>query len=135
MWDKMVQERVCETRRLLGGSEIEAVCHLAERLDFLDVMILKKFYVTGKEFPNDIRPYCFPLLYKEMKQLHRVKIGVEGLRKRLNNLVKLGLLEKVKNSNPSAYIPVRGKENFVRAVITKFFLISGMVQYADVFKK
>jgi hypothetical protein len=94
---------------------------ILERIDFLDVLILKKFYATGREFPNDTQPYCLPILYKELKEQNNVKISLEGLRKRLNSLVKIGLLNKIERTNPSIYYPVRDKEEFVRKIIIKFF--------------
>jgi len=105
------------------------VLELAERLDFIDVQILRKFYVTGKEFPEDTRPFCFPLLYREMKVSNHLKIGIEALRKRLENLIGIGFLEKVKNSNPTNYMPVDGKENLVRGIIAKFFIIHGITKF------
>ncbi|MEM5790571.1 MAG: hypothetical protein QXP77_00760 [Candidatus Aenigmatarchaeota archaeon] len=108
---------------------IEKINGLAERLDFIDIQILRKFYMTGREFPNDTQPYCFPLLYKEMKVNNKLKIGIEALRKRLNNLVKLGLLEKVKHSNPTGYRPVRGQVEFVRGIIFKFFILNGLTKF------
>jgi len=102
---------------------------LVERLDFLDVQILRKFYTTGKDFPLDTQPYCFPILYKEMKEVHRLKIGLEALRKRLDVLVRVGLLGKVSSSNPTNYIPAKGNDQFVRAVIMKFFLINGLTKF------
>ena len=107
----------------------EEILSFVERLDFLDIQILRKFYSTGKEFPNDTQPFCFPILFREMKTTHHLKICREALRKRLDNLVKLGLLEKVKLSNPSSYFPVRGKEKFIRAIILKFFLINGLTKF------
>lgn len=105
------------------------VLGLAERLDFIDIQILRKFYMTGKEFPNDTQPYCFPLLFKEMKESHHLKIGIEAMRKRLKNLERVGLIQKVKYSNPTSYTPVRGLEQVVRAVITRFFLINGLTKF------
>lgn len=99
---------------------------LAEKLDFWDVQILRKFYMTGKEFPLDTQPYCFPILYTELKQAHRLKIGIEAFRKRLRNLVKTGFLEKIPKTNPTNYEPVSGKENVVRAIIMKFFMMHGL---------
>ena len=81
--------------------DFEYAITLAERLDFLDIQLLRKFYMSGKEQPFDLQPYCFPLLYGEMKVNHKIKIGLEALRKRLNNLVKLNLIEKVRHSNPT----------------------------------
>lgn len=103
--------------------------NFATKLDFIDVQILRKFYVTGKEFPNDTAPYCFPILYREMKENGQLKIGMEGFRKRLDNLVRVGFLEKIKLSNPTNYMPRKGKENLVRAIIVKFFLIHGLTKF------
>jgi hypothetical protein len=107
----------------------EVISDLVDRLDFLDVQILRKFYSTGKDFPFDTQPYCFPVLYKEMKEVHRLKIGLEALRKRLDVLVRFGFLEKVSSSNPANYMPIRGKEMLVRNMIMKFFLVNGLTQF------
>lgn len=100
-----------------------------ERLDFLDVQILRKFYSTGKEFPLDTQPHCFPILYKEMRDNNHLQIGSEALRKRLDNLVHVGLLGKICNSNPTNYTPLAGKEQLIRAMIMKFFLIHGLTKF------
>lgn len=102
---------------------------LVERLDFLDVQLLRKFYMSGKEFPNDVQPYCFPILYMEMKVNHKITIGNEALRKRLDNLVAHGLLEKNARTNPAVYNPVKGKEQTIRAMIKRFFMINGLAQF------
>ena len=106
-----------------------SVVLIAERLDFLDVQILRKFYMTGKDFPFDTQPYCFPILYREMKETHRIKIGVEGLRKRLSGLTRNGFLIKVGRTNPANYEPIRGREKLVRAVVMKFFMIHGLTKF------
>lgn len=100
-----------------------------DRLDFLDVQLLRKFYATGKDFPLDTQPHCFPILFKEMKDAHHLQIGPEALRKRLDNLVRVGLLNKIRNSNPTNYIPVIGKEQLIRAMIMKFFLMHGLTKF------
>lgn len=112
-----------------NNTDFEAAIALAERLDFLDVQLLRKFYMNGKEEPFDLQPYCFPILYNEMKVGHKIKIGMEALRKRLNNLVNLGLLEKIRHSNPINYGPVGDKNYFIRAVIAKFFVINGLTKF------
>lgn len=109
--------------------DFEAAVALAERLDFLDIQILRKFYMNGREHPFDLQPYCFPMLYNEMKVNHKIKIGVEALRKRLNNLTKLGILEKIRHSNPTNYNPLVDKSYFIQAVITKFFVINGLTKF------
>lgn len=100
---------------------------LTERLDFLDIQLLRKFYMVNKEYPFDTQPYCFPVLYLEMKVANQIKIGMEALRKRLDNLVNLGLLEKIRHSNPVNYGPLSGQEKFVRAVITRFLFVNGLM--------
>lgn len=109
--------------------DFEAAVALAERLDFLDIQILRKFYMNGREQPFDLQPYCFPMLYNEMKVNHKIKIGVEALRKRLNNLTRLGILEKIRHSNPTNYNPLVDKSYFIQAVITKFFVINGLTKF------
>jgi hypothetical protein len=100
-----------------------------DRLDFLDIQLLRKFYATGKDFPLDTQPHCFPILFKEMKDAHHLQIGSEALRKRLDNLVRVGLLDKIKNSNPTNYTPLGGKEQLIRAMIMKFFLTHGLTKF------
>jgi len=106
-----------------------SLLELAEKMDIVDVQILRKFYTTGKEFPFDTQPYCFPILFKEMKETNNLKIGLEGLRKRLDALVKLDLIIKIKGSNPTNYAPISGKEQFVRSAIIKFFIINGLTKF------
>ena len=118
-----------EKTEILKEDFDKAVLLLAERLDFLDVQILRKFYTTGKEFPFDTQPYCFPILFREMKETHRLKIGQEALRKRLSNLVGCGFLEKIGRTNPANYRPAKGKEKLVRAIIIKFFMIHGLTKF------
>jgi hypothetical protein len=114
----------------LQTKDIETVLiEFVERLDFLDVQLLRKFYSTGKEFPLDTQPHCFPILFKEMRDNNHLQIGAEALRKRLDNLVRVNLLGKIQNSNPTNYIPVAGKEQLVRAMIMKFFLIHGLTKF------
>jgi hypothetical protein len=115
----------------ISKDQAEKVTVFVENLDFLDILILRKFYLTGEKFPRDVRTYCFPLLYAEMKKLNHLKIGREAFRKRLDNLVKLGLLEKIKNSNPVCYLPVKGSEEFVKIIITKFFLVHGLMKFSE----
>ncbi|MEM1634295.1 MAG: hypothetical protein QXP34_01415 [Candidatus Aenigmatarchaeota archaeon] len=109
--------------KLLSASPLTEIFikQVLERIDFIDVLILKKFYITGKEFPNDIQPYCFPFLYNELKLQHQINLTLEGLRKRLNSLVNLGLLKKVEKTNPSVYFPREEMKDVVRKIIFKFF--------------
>ena len=109
--------------------KVDNIITLAEKLDFFDVQLLRKFYMTGKDFPYDTQPHCFPILFLEMKVNHKISIGSEALRKRLDNLTKIGLLEKINRSNPANYSPVKGLEQIVRAMITRFFTINGLTKF------
>jgi hypothetical protein len=114
----------------LETNDIETVLiEFVERLDFLDVQLLRKFYSTGKQFPLDTQPHCFPILFKEMRDSNHLQIGAEALRKRLDNLVRVNFLGKIQNSNPTNYIPIAGKEQLIRAMIMKFFLIHGLTKF------
>lgn len=112
-----------------GFAGVDSIIALANKLDFVDIQILRRFYMTGKEFPHDTQPCCFPILYTEMRANGQIKIGMEGLRKRLNNLVRVGLLGKIRHSNPTNYEPIVGKEDVIRALIKKFFFINGLTKY------
>ncbi len=128
----MTEELLLEMQNIRAGDnnlDFENAVSLAERLDFLDIQLLRKFYMTGKEHPFDLQPYCFPILFNEMKVNHKIKIGREALRKRLDNMVKIGVLDKIKNSNPVNYTPVEYRNQFVRAVITKFFVLNGLTKF------
>ena len=118
-----------ETQEAMKQDIEQVSLMLADRLDFLDVQILRKFYVTGREFPFDTQPYCFPILYREMKVSNRLKICREAFRKRMENLVRHDFLIKISGTNPVNYAPVKGKEMLVRAVVTKFFLIHGLIKF------
>lgn len=109
--------------------KVDNIIILAEKLDFLDIQLLRKFYMTGKEFPYDTQPYCFPILFLEMKVNHKVQVGSEALRKRLDNLTKLGLIEKIGRANPATYSPVKNSEQVIRALITRFFAINGLTKF------
>lgn len=125
----MNTETLESIQNLQLSEQISEIDSIIDKLDFIDIQILRKFYTTGKEFPLDTQPYCFPLLYQELKTTQRLRIGREALRKRLNNLVNLGLLIKVRHSNPTSYTPVSGREMFVRSLIIRFFVIHGLTKF------
>ena len=131
----MPTEVIAQSQTMLAVEQVmksdfeQATMLLAEKLDFLDVQILRKFYMTGKDFPFDTQPFCFPILYREMKDGHRLKICQEAFRKRLDNLVASGFLGKIRGSNPVNYEPARDKDKLARAVVTKFFLIHGLTKF------
>jgi len=107
---------------------MDDIVSIVDRLDFTDIQILRKFYLLKSGCFNS-QPYCFPILYKEMKTSGQIKIGVEGFRKRLENLVRIGFIRKVKHSNPTIYLPVEENKEIVQAVIKRFFFVNGLEQY------
>jgi hypothetical protein len=116
------QEAVLETK--IG--HVDKVLSFAENLDFINIQILRKFYATGLPFPNDTQPHVFSILYSEMKSVHKIPIGLEALRKRLDFLVKVGLIGKITGSNPASYYPIKGLEQSVRAIIKRFMMNHGL---------
>lgn len=113
---------------LANSLQKDPILSLAEVLDFVNIQILRKFYATGQAFPNDTQPHVFSVLYMEMKMVNKIQIGLEAFRKRLDSLIKMGLLQKITRSSPACYQPVKGKEGSVRAVIKRFMINNG-VQY------
>jgi len=121
--------KTADQRTMLGSNQqiVDKIMGFAETLDFINIQILRKFYATGLAFPNDTQPHVFSLLYMDMKNVHRIPIGMEALRKRVDFLVSVGLLEKVERSNPASYHPVKGLEQSVRAVIKRFMMNHGLM--------
>ena len=111
-FDKQSISTVMESQDLISS--------LAERLDFINIQILRKFYQTNKSFPNDTQPYCFSVLFMEMKSFHKIKIGQEALRKRLDNLVSMKIVKKIGRTNPANYFPIEERKRLIRAVINRF---------------
>jgi len=95
------------------GAEISS---LLSHFDVITVRVLQKFYKTGDKFPNDVNCYYVSQLHAELMR-EGLKIEIETLRKRLDVLVKLGFLEKVK-TYPRLYMPVRNVEK-VRMMIER----------------
>jgi len=97
---------------------------LLDKLDLIDLSILKRFYMSGKE-PFDTKPYCLPILFADMKA-KGLSLKRRSFEYRLKKLVKLGLLKKVERTNPSLYEPLPEIKHFVRKLIvlalTKFGL-------------
>jgi len=123
------QKTISFVSREENEQNFDSIISIADRLDFTDIQILRKFYLLENDTPVDSQPYCFPILFKEMKSLGQIKIGIEGFRKRLNMLEKFGLLKKVKNSNPTIFLPVEDKKEVVKAVIKRFLFINGLEKF------
>lgn len=131
MRDGMTETILTEVISKHGDNNInfENAVMLAERLDFLDIQLLRKFYMNGKEETFNLQSYCLPILFNEMKLTQKVKIKLNAFRYRINNLVKLGLLTRVLKSNPAIYLPLENKEMFVKTVVTKFFVLNGLLKF------
>lgn len=89
--------------------------------DIITFKILYKFYFNNTQFPNDTNCYYLQQLFSELKN-EGLLINSETLRKRLESLVKLKLIEKV-NTYPRVYMPIRDVEkikNLLRKVKEEF---------------
>jgi hypothetical protein len=84
--------------------------------DVIMIKILQKFYFNGNSFPADTTCYYVQQLFSELKS-DGLQINLETLRKRLENLVKLNLIERV-DTYPRIYVPVRDIER-VRDLLVK----------------
>lgn len=85
-------------------------------LDIIMIRILQKFYRTNFSFPNDTTCYYVQQLFLELNR-EGLKIELETLRKRLDLLVKIRLLEKVR-TYPRIYMPIRDVERVQKIVTT-----------------
>jgi len=98
------------------------VAGLAERLDRIDILLLRKFYHTGQPYPDDTSCHILRLLvdsvHRSRGPLARLSYG--AIRYRLDNLVALGLLGKVHRSNPAAYMPLDFLAGPVRRIMVLY---------------
>lgn len=90
---------------LLEEEKDVKVLNIFLNFDVINFKILEKFYFTPSKFPSDTNCYYLQQLFSELKT-EGIDINLETLRKRLEGLVKLGLIEKVK-TYPRIYMPVR----------------------------
>lgn len=84
--------------------------------DITTIRILQKFYRNGLSFPGDTSCYYVQQLQSELNR-EGLKIGIETVRKRLELLVKLKMLDKV-DTYPRIYVPVRNVDA-VQKVISR----------------
>lgn len=97
---------------------------LLDKLDLIDLSILKKFYMAGKE-PFDTMPHCLPVLHRELKK-NGLKIGRRSFEYRLKKLVSLNLIRRVEKTNPSIYEPIPEIKKFVRKLIVMILTKTGL---------
>ena len=87
-------------------SDLSFIAHF----DIIVVRILQKFYGKSIDPVNgEMNSYDVQRLRKLLAK-DGLKISVEGLRKKLDMLVRLGFLEKIR-TYPRIYTPVRDIEN------------------------
>jgi len=84
--------------------------------DITTIRILQKFYKNGMTFPGDTNCYYVQQLHAELNR-EGLKIELETVRKRLELLVKMKMLDKV-DTYPRIYAPVRNVES-VQKIISR----------------
>ena len=92
---------------------------LAARLDRADILLLREFYLTGRPYPDDMDSHVLRLLADRLRRgrgpLARLSYG--AIRRRLENLVSVGLLGRIAHTNPAAYYPLEWATGPVRKII------------------
>ena len=110
--------RLAETEQQSLERSID-VPALAARLDRADILLLREFYVTGQPYPDDTETHVLRLLADRVRRgngsLARLSYG--AIRRRLENLVSVGLLGRIAHTNPAAYYPLDWAAGPVRKII------------------
>jgi hypothetical protein len=92
---------------------------LAARLDRADILLLREFYLTRRPFPDDTETHVLCLLADRVRRgngpLARLSYG--AIRRRLENLVSVGLLGRIAHTNPAAYYPLDWAAGPARKII------------------
>lgn len=94
--------------------ELEELSGFILHLDIIMIRILQKFYRSGLSFPSDTTCYYVQQLQSELNR-EGLKMELETLRKRLDTLVRIRLLEKVE-TYPRIYMPIREVERVQKIV-------------------
>ncbi|MEM7826287.1 MAG: hypothetical protein QW451_01485 [Candidatus Aenigmatarchaeota archaeon] len=105
----------------LKVEEKKEISSIFLNFDIITLKILHKFYFNDTKFPNDTNCYYLQQLFSELKS-EGFTINSETLRKRLETLVKLKLIEKI-DTYPRIYMPVRDVEkikNLLKKVKEEF---------------
>jgi len=114
-------DQVARTRQETPDSDVD-VAALASRLDRTDVLLLKEFYHTGRPYPDDTISHVLRLLVDKLQHgsgpVSRLSYG--AIRYRLENLVGLGLLGRIRKTNPAVYYPLDWMRHPVRKTIMLF---------------
>ncbi len=97
--------------------------HLVARLDRMDILLLKRFYVTGRPHPDDTSSYVLRILVDEFQREHRLgkkAASYHTIRHRLENLRALSLIGKIPKTNPTVYFPFDHIATDIKCLILKF---------------
>ena len=108
------QESVVDISLEEVGSKKE-ISSIFLNFDVIMIRILQKFYFNDSNFPNDTACYYVQQLFSELRS-EGLQINLETLRKRLESLVKLNLIEKVE-TYPRIYTPVRDVEKIKKLLM------------------
>jgi len=88
--------------------------------DVIMIRIIQKFYGNGvNPIYGDLNSFYIQQLHLNLNR-EGLKISLEGLRKKLDFLVKIGFLEKV-NTYPRIYMPLKDIEGIKK--LKKVFLV------------
>ena len=99
---------------------------ILSKFDVINVKILQKFYgKTIDPFSGEINSFDVKTLYEFLKR-EGLKINIETLRKRLDNLVSLNFLEKV-DTYPRIYSAVRDLEK-IKIIQSKIMLLRSIFE-------
>jgi DNA-binding Lrp family transcriptional regulator len=90
---------------------------LLDRLDSIDIRILKKFYMAGPK-PHDLSPYVQINLTQELIK-SGVSLSVKAVALRLGKLIDLGLVNESRTT-PKIYVPKEDMKTFVRKLIATY---------------
>lgn len=101
-------------KNIESESKSEEINSFVLGFDIITIRILQKFYKNGMSFPNDTTCYYIQQLFTEITR-EGLKIELETLRKRLEYLVKIQLLEKVE-TYPRIYMPVKNVERVQKLI-------------------
>jgi hypothetical protein len=91
---------------------------LLQKLDGIDFIILKRFYLAGPK-PHDTCPWLQITLRNELERSSGINLSVRAVGIRLKRLVELGLL-KERNATPKLYFPKEELKIFVRKLIRTY---------------
>jgi hypothetical protein len=99
---------------------------ILSKFDVINVKILQKFYGKSIDpFSGEINSYDIKTLQEFLKR-DGLKINIETLRKRLDNLVSLNFLEKIE-TYPRIYSAVRDIEK-IKLIQSKITLLRSLFE-------